>query len=127
MCVTCCGMRGRLASVAIDGTCQIVDLASGKLLLNLIHDKPLTSVALMDTDVFLGANDGAIRAVTLRDPPRQVDHHLVKENALVFQGKRISASYRAPTEGIFGGTKAILFLALLEFLQKLEKMFIVEK
>ncbi|XP_049790972.1 WD repeat-containing protein 18 [Schistocerca nitens] len=81
------GMRALLVSVSFDRTCKIYDLASGKLLLSLLFDAPLTAVTVDGTDsvVFVGTNSGKIQEFNISHPPRDV-HHVVNETPKKFVG-----------------------------------------
>lgn len=83
------GMRARLASVSVDQTCKIYDLCSGTLLVSLVFDVALHSVALdvIDSRVFVGGADGNIYQFNLRAPPRMQEYHLTKqEKGIVLSG-----------------------------------------
>lgn len=69
------GMHGRLCTVSSDRTCKIYDLSTGDMLLNLVFDVPLSSVALdvMELNIFVGTNEGQIHQYGLTNPPRNRD------------------------------------------------------
>lgn len=75
------GMRALAASVSLDRTCRIYDLASGTLLLNLVFPEALTSIAIdnLDTKVYVGTIDGNIFEFSLQAPPRTREYHLNHE------------------------------------------------
>lgn len=75
------GMRGLAASVSLDRTCRIYDLASGTLLLNLVFPEALTAIAIdnLDTKVYVGTIDGNIFEFSLQAPPRTREYHLNHE------------------------------------------------
>ncbi|KAK3908399.1 WD repeat-containing protein 18 [Frankliniella fusca] len=84
------GKHVRISSVSLDGSCRIYDFDSGKLLLSLIVDAVnLTSVwsDVLESSLFLGCGSGDILHVSLRESPRQVEHHLTeKERECTFKG-----------------------------------------
>lgn len=75
------GMRALAASVSLDRTCRIYDLASGTLLLNLVFPEALTSITIdnLDTKVYVGTFDGNIFEFSLQTPPRTKEYHLNHE------------------------------------------------
>lgn len=75
------GMRALAASVSLDRTCRIYDLAFGTLLLNLVFPEALTSIAIdnLDTKVYVGTIDGNIYEFSLQSPPRTREYHLNHE------------------------------------------------
>lgn len=75
------GMRAWAASVSLDRTCRIYDLASGTLLLNLVFPEALTSITIdnLDTNVYVGTIDGNIFVFSLQSPPRTREYHLNHE------------------------------------------------
>lgn len=75
------GMRALAASVSLDRTCRIYDLASGTLLLNLVFPEALTSITIdnLDTKVYVGTFDGNIYEFSLQSPPRTKEYHLNHE------------------------------------------------
>lgn len=75
------GMRALVASVSLDRTCRIYDLASGILLLNLVFPEALTSITIdnLDTKVYIGSFEGNIFEFNLQTPPRTREYHLNHE------------------------------------------------
>lgn len=75
------GMRALAASVSLDRTCRIYDLASGTLLLNLVFPEALTAITIdhLDTKVYIGSFDGNIFEFSLQSPPRTREYHLNHE------------------------------------------------
>lgn len=75
------GMRAFVASVSLDRTCRIYDLASGTMLLNLVFPEALTSVTIdnLDTKVYVGTFEGNIFEFSLQSPPRTREYHLNHE------------------------------------------------
>lgn len=75
------GMRAFIASVSLDRTCRIYDLASGTLLLNLVFPEALTAVTIdnLDTKVYVGTFEGNIFEFSLQSPPRTREYHLNHE------------------------------------------------
>lgn len=75
------GMRALAASVSLDRTCRIYDLASGTLLLNLVFPDALTAITIdhLDTKVYIGTFDGNIFEFSLQSPPRTREYHLNHE------------------------------------------------
>lgn len=75
------GMRAIAASVSLDRTCRIYDLASGTLLLNLVFPDALTSITIdnLDIKVYVGTIDGNIFEFSLVSPPRTREYHLNHE------------------------------------------------
>lgn len=75
------GMRALVASVSLDRTCRLYDLASGTLLLNLVFPDPLTSVTIdrLDTKVYVGTYKGNIFEFSLQSPPRAREYHINNE------------------------------------------------
>lgn len=81
------GMRALTATVSLDRTCRIYDLASGTLLLNLVFPEALTSVTIdnLDTKVYIGSIDGNIFEFNLQTPPRTREYHLNHETLTIKQ------------------------------------------
>ncbi|CAG4960876.1 unnamed protein product [Colias eurytheme] len=75
MCISKTGIHGRLCTVSSDRTCKIYDLSSGELLLNLIFDEPLSSIAfdVLELNIFVGSTEGKIFQFSLTNPPRNRD------------------------------------------------------
>lgn len=81
--------RSRVISASLDRTCKIYDLVSGKVLLSLVFDVQLSSLALLpvETDLYIGNTDGGIHEFSLMSPPRSLEHHLQHDDRLpVFKG-----------------------------------------
>ncbi|XP_046394470.1 WD repeat-containing protein 18 isoform X2 [Ischnura elegans] len=99
------GMRTRLLTASLDGRTNIYDLASGKMLLSLVFDDPLTSVTMCnaETQAFVGTVNGKIYQYSLHSPPRNLVHHITdveKEN--VFLGhSNVIISLSVSLDGIF--------------------------
>ncbi|CAG9130388.1 unnamed protein product [Plutella xylostella] len=75
LCISKTGMHGRLCTVSSDRTCKIYDLATGEMLLNLVFDLPLSSVAfdVLELNIFVGTTEGKIHQFSLTNPPRNRD------------------------------------------------------
>lgn len=75
MCISKTGLHGRLFTVSSDRTCKIYDLACGEMLLNLVFDVPLSSIALdvLELNIFVGTTEGKIYQQSLTNPPRNRD------------------------------------------------------
>lgn len=82
MCISKTGLHGRLFTVSTDRTCKIYDLSSGEMLLNLVFDGPLTSIALdaLELNIFVGTSEGKIHQQSLTNPPRNRDILMNTEN-----------------------------------------------
>lgn len=95
MCISKMGLHGRLFTISSDRTCKIYDLACGEMLLNLVFDNPLTSIALdvMELSVFIGTSEGKIYQQCLTNPPRNKEL-LVETSAeyptFVFHGDAVT-------------------------------------
>lgn len=72
------GMRAIVASVSLDRTCKIRDLASGTLLMNLIFQEALTSIAVdhLESNVYVGTSEGNVFEFSLQSPPRMKEYHV---------------------------------------------------
>lgn len=72
------GMRAHLATVSLDRSVKLYDLASGQQLLSVVFEDALTAVAVDHTDstVYVGCATGAIHSFNLAAPPRQREHHV---------------------------------------------------
>lgn len=72
------GMRGHLATVSLDRSVKLYDLASGQQLLSVVFEEALTAVTVdhVDSTVFVGTATGAIYSFGLSSPPRQREHHV---------------------------------------------------
>lgn len=68
----------RLYTVSLDRTAKIYETVNGQLLVTLVFDAPLTTVALdmLESDLFVGASNGTVRKFCLRVPPRGMEHHV---------------------------------------------------
>ncbi|XP_044003030.1 WD repeat-containing protein 18 [Aphidius gifuensis] len=75
------GAKSRLVTVSLDRTARIYETHTGRQLLVLVFDVPLTSVALdlTETNLFVGCVDGVIRQINLSSPPRGIEHHVPNE------------------------------------------------
>lgn len=85
------GMKALLLSASLDSTCRIYDLASGKQLLNIVFNEPLTCVTcnLTETTAFVGTVDGRIFEFNLVAAPRYKEYHITKED---FTNNLVSSS-----------------------------------
>ncbi|XP_064606851.1 WD repeat-containing protein 18-like [Liolophura sinensis] len=86
------GRRARVVSSSLDQTCKLWDLSSGSLLLTVMFDSSITSVA-MDTPeyrLFAGSNSGTVYSVNLFSQPVKTERHIssseVDKNVTQFQG-----------------------------------------
>ncbi|XP_062539800.1 WD repeat-containing protein 18-like [Armigeres subalbatus] len=72
------GMKALFCSVSSDRTCKIYDLSSGSMLLNLVFQEPLSSVTMdtLESNVFVGTNEGPIYSFSLLSPPRTKEYHV---------------------------------------------------
>lgn len=77
------GMRGHLATVSLDRSVKLYDLASGQQLLSVVFEDALTAVTVdhLDGHVYVGSATGAIYSFGLAAPPRQREHHVVMASA----------------------------------------------
>lgn len=75
------GARSRLVTVSVDRTARIYETHTGRQLLVLVFDAPLTSVCLdlTETNLFVGCVDGVIRQVNISSPPRGIENHVPNE------------------------------------------------
>lgn len=75
------GTKSRLITVSLDRTARIYETHTGRQLLVLVFDVPLTSVTLdiTETNLFIGCVDGVIRQINLSSPPRGIEHHVPNE------------------------------------------------
>jgi len=76
------GMRSLMASVSLDRTCKIYDLASGAMLLSLVFQEMLTAVVLdrVEMGLFVGTSVGNIYHYRLQPPPRTREYHITDED-----------------------------------------------
>lgn len=72
------GMRAMVASVSLDRSCRIYDLASATQLLSLVFPDALTSVTMdrLDAKVYVGTANGHIYEFSLQSPPRSREYHM---------------------------------------------------
>ncbi|XP_068623144.1 WD repeat-containing protein 18 [Battus philenor] len=86
LCVSKTGMLGRLCTVSNDRTCKIYDLTTGDMLLNLIFDVPLTSIAMdvLELNIFVGTTEGGMFQFSLTNPVRNKDLMMNEDNSLKF-------------------------------------------
>lgn len=72
------GMRAILVTVSTDRTCKIYDLSSGTMLLSLVFQEMLTSVALDRAEIalFIGTSQGNIYHYKLQPAPRTREYHI---------------------------------------------------
>lgn len=72
------GMKALFCSVSVDRSCKVYDLASGSMLLNLVFQEPLSSVTMdtLESNVFVGTNEGPIYSFSLLSPPRTKEYHV---------------------------------------------------
>jgi len=68
----------RVATCSLDQTCKLYELISGRLVLSVVTDTPLTAVTMDTTEyhAFIGGNNGMIYTVKLYEPPRVIEQHL---------------------------------------------------
>lgn len=93
-------IRSRVISISMDRTCKIYDLLSGKTLLSLVFEHPLSSVALspVETEIYVGNSEGYIQEYSLTAPPRMLEHHITQDDKNpVFNGHEKTVSCLACT------------------------------
>lgn len=90
------GMKAVFCSVSVDRTCKIYDLASGTMLLNMVFPEALSSVTMdkLESNVFVGTNDGPIYKFSLLSPPRTKEYHFdrAQQQKNAFLGHKKSAT-----------------------------------
>lgn len=72
------GSRARLYTVSLDRSVNIYELGSGKRLLSIMFDMPLTviTVNICDSELFVGCITGDILQCNLHEPPRVLEKHV---------------------------------------------------
>ncbi|XP_058130077.1 WD repeat-containing protein 18 [Anopheles ziemanni] len=72
------GMKALLAVASLDRSCKIYDLASGKMVLNLVFPVALSVVTMngLETELYVGNKQGSIFICNLQSTPRSKEIHL---------------------------------------------------
>ncbi|KAL6423039.1 hypothetical protein ACFW04_010490 [Cataglyphis niger] len=85
------GARARLYTVSLDAKANIYELGSGALLLSLMFNAPLTAIIVnsRESELYVGCTTGDIFQCNLHEPPREIEHHMTKdEEAAVFRAHK---------------------------------------
>lgn len=72
------GMKALLAAASLDRSCKIYDLASGKMVLNVVFPVALSVLTLnaLETELYVGDKKGSIFTCNLQSTPRSKEIHL---------------------------------------------------
>uniref|UniRef100_A0AAG5DN94 WD repeat-containing protein 55 homolog n=1 Tax=Anopheles atroparvus TaxID=41427 RepID=A0AAG5DN94_ANOAO len=72
------GMKALLAAASLDRSCKIYDLASGKMVLNVVFPVALSVLTIngLETELFVGDKKGFIFTCNLQSAPRSKEIHL---------------------------------------------------
>ncbi|XP_053659130.1 WD repeat-containing protein 18 [Anopheles marshallii] len=84
------GMKAMLAAVSLDRSCKLYELATGRLLLNVVFPVALAVLTMnaLETELFVGDKKGLIYVCHLQSVPRSKEIHLQQDllDRSVFKG-----------------------------------------
>ncbi|XP_052888877.1 WD repeat-containing protein 18 [Anopheles moucheti] len=84
------GMKAMLAAVSLDRSCKLYELATGRLLLNVVFPVALAVLTMnsLETELFVGDKKGHIYVCHLQSVPRSKEIHLQQDllERSVFKG-----------------------------------------
>uniref|UniRef100_A0A182Q5I6 WD repeat-containing protein 18 n=1 Tax=Anopheles farauti TaxID=69004 RepID=A0A182Q5I6_9DIPT len=88
------GMKALLAAVSLDRSCKLYEIATGRMLLNVVFPVALGVLTLnpLETELFVGDKNGQIYGCHLQSVPRSKEVHLQKDllQRSVFRGHKKS-------------------------------------
>ncbi|XP_049296941.1 WD repeat-containing protein 18 [Anopheles funestus] len=86
------GMKAMLAAVSLDRSCKLYELATGRLLLNIVFPVALAVLTMnaLETELFVGDKKGLIYVCNLQSVPRSKEIHLQQDllDRSVFKGHK---------------------------------------